>query len=194
MNSAMIGTRPTQTIRNLLVTTVTSRHRRALTLLELIVTALIMFVLATVGITSLSGVTNAVQLRIADAALVNVANGAQANAIWAGSSIPGPKDFTAALSGNNAAPNGDQAMTNATSVITDPSPATGATVASSTPGQVSVRVGTIGSGIPATGAAMLLSDGSCALVRIVPSAMQSFNLPPGSNQCTGQAALAGPGG
>jgi prepilin-type N-terminal cleavage/methylation domain-containing protein len=176
------------------------RPKRALTLLELIVTMIIIAVLAALAMPSLQRATSNVALLRDEDALVNLTTIAQTVAVDSGRQTPTPADFISALTAATYTPSTNPLITNPTTVITDPAPGTGPAAPSTQPGQVSVNAGTTttnanGKAIPVAGAAMLTNQGDCVMVYITPSRTQSFYYtanPSAPVECSGSAALNGP--
>ena len=169
----------------------------ALTLLELVVTFMIIAILAAIALPSYQGATQNTALLRDEAMLVNLATVSQSVSLEAGSSVPNSNDFIKALASSDYQPNTNTLVTNATSIVTDPP--TGVEVASTSPGQVSVYSGSEttnanGKVIPIAGAAMLTNNGSCIMVSITPSKTQSYAFPYNAADpidCSGESATNG---
>lgn len=164
------------------------RHTvRALTLLEMVIVATILGIVTSVAVASYQSATSHFADNVSAAALVNLSATAQADGLDAGLTVPTLTDFTLAL----AATSPTQPIPSRLAV-----PPTSATSgASTTPGEVSISLGTAtstsGQSVPATGVAMITPSGSCVTAVVSPSHTTTVSLDPGTfTTCAGTTALS----
>ena len=165
-----------------------SSTRRAFTLLEMVLVAVILSIITLVAVASYQSATQSVATNVNLAALTNLSAAAQVDGLDAGLPVPSIGDFTEAISKTTST----QPMPNRSVAV----PTSATASASSQPGEVSVvggsSTGAAGQTVPATGVAMLTPLGTCLTELITPSHAVPRPFSPGAfTTCSGSLALTG---
>ena len=174
-----------------------SSPRRAFTLLELIIAAIIVSILAAISVVSLQPVESATEGRADGAALANVLVVAQSYATQHGRTLPTVADVAYVLA-NMPLPPSSSGLTSPISAVADNTP--GTITPSSSPGQLSVNtitttVNANGVTVGVVGIGEMTAQGLCALAYMTPAKTVQFTQPLNPSQpdlCSGTTATAGP--
>lgn len=162
------------------------KSRRALTLLELSVTFIILAILGAIAAPLFAGAVNNSATSTAQLSLSNLTSVAETLALHQGLEVPTAADFATALASADPTspsyvPEPSSAATNPLSVVLE-----GSTTATS-PGQVAVDAGT-----SETGVAMFTVGGGCVMELVNISKVQSFVPSDPTLPCSATTALSGP--
>ena len=174
-----------------------SRARRAFTMLELVVTAVILAIVTAITVVSLQPVTSATEGHADGAALANILSVAQVYATRQGRALPTVADIAYVLA-NTPLPVSSPGLTSPISAVADNTP--GTITPSSSPGQLSVNTTTTtvtanGLTVGVVGIGEMTAQGVCALAYMTTAKTVQFTQPLNPAQpdlCSGTTATAGP--